>query len=86
MVMRQDDSGRTTRSTAGGNCNIGFRKTSQGQRAFSVKGSQLWDMLPNEFKAIHGLKSLTLLVKRWFKIHFLVFDWKIKSMVLSLFK
>lgn len=69
LIKRQDDTSRITRSSAGGNCRINFRRTTQGQRAFSVEGSKLWNLLPNEFKAILELKSFTLKVKRWFKIN-----------------
>ncbi len=69
LVKRHDDTGRTTRSTEVGNCRIGFCRTSQGERAFSVKGSQLWNMLPNEFKVTHDIKSFTLKVKRWLKLN-----------------
>ncbi len=33
------------------------------------KGSQLWNMLPNEFKVICDTKSFTLMVKPWLKIN-----------------
>ncbi len=69
LVKRHDAIGQITRSTEVGNCRSGFCRTSQGQRAFSVKGSQLWNMLPNEFKVIHDIKSFTLMVKRWLKVN-----------------
>ncbi len=45
LVKRHDAIGRSTRSTEVGICRIGFCRSSQGQRAFSVKGSQIWNML-----------------------------------------
>ncbi len=70
LVKRLYDAmGRSTRSTQVGICRIGFCTTSQGQRAFSVRGSQLWNTLPNEFKVIHDKKSFTLTVKCWLKLN-----------------
>ncbi len=89
LIKRHDDTGRTTRSTEVGNCRTGFCRTPRGQRAFSVKGSRLWNMLPNEFKVIHDIKSFTLKVKRWLKInqtctHITFFIWFPTSYLLGL--
>ena len=51
-------SSRMTRGTASGNCKIAHHKTSFGQSAFSIKGSQMWNILPT------GIK-LRLLIKMW---------------------
>ena len=46
--------GRSTRGAVAGNCRIPHRKTSFGQSSFLIKGLNLWNSLPPEFKANHS--------------------------------
>lgn len=58
---------RITRGTASGNCKISRRKTSFGQSAFSIKGSQMWNSLPTEIKLTRDIKIFNTNVKVWLK-------------------
>lgn len=56
---------RVTRGTVNGNCKTEWRKTSFGQSAFSIKGSQFWNTLPTDIKLTQDIKSFNGKVEGW---------------------
>ena len=60
---------RVTRGTVSGNCKVAHRRTTFGQTAFSIKGSNLWNALPVNVKQSPNLRSFNKAIKVWLKVN-----------------
>lgn len=65
VTRLQSGTRSTTRATSKGNCIVPFRRTSFAQTAFSIKGTKLWNSLPDTLKSIATLLTFKKQTKQW---------------------
>lgn len=59
--------GRSTRNAVLGNCRVPHRKTVFGQSSFLIKGTNQWNSLPSDIKAIHNHEQFKTQLKEFLK-------------------
>ena len=67
FIKAKRDTGRETRSSAMGDCVIGFRKTAFCQNILSIKGCNYWNQLPGTIRDIPTYTAFKGQLKQWLK-------------------